>query len=226
MRKAFVKASLLSLVAAILVSALPVFDDSMSAEAQRRTRRRPVTRPRAVQTDTSVIPVGTELRVRLHNDLSSKDSRVGDRFTATVIGPESYEGSRVLGHISAIRKSGRVSGRTSMTLTFDAIEMQEGRRGAMRAELLRVLESDAESAGRVDEEGTVESGSRSNQTLKRGGIGAAAGAVLGAIVGGGKGAAIGLIIGGAAGAGSIAIEGSRELELEQGTEMLIRVTRR
>ena len=96
----------------------------------------------------------------------------------------------------------------------------------MRAELVRVYDPNSESSERVDEEGTVESSSRGKQTLKRGGIGAAAGAVLGAIVGGGKGAAIGLIVGGAAGAGSIAIEGSKELELESGTELLLRVTRR
>jgi hypothetical protein len=61
--------------------------------------------------------------------------------------------------------------------------------------------------------------------LKRGGIGAAGGAILGAIVGGGKGAAIGLILGGAGGAGSLAIEGSKELRIESGTEMMVRVTR-
>jgi hypothetical protein len=111
-----------------------------------------------------------------------------------------------------------------MTLAFDSIELAEGRRGTMRAQVVRIYDSD--SASKVDEEGRVESGSRGKQTLKRGGIGAAAGAIIGGIAGGGKGAAIGLILGGAAGAGSIAIEGGKELKLESGTEMLIRVTRR
>jgi hypothetical protein len=35
-----------------------------------------------------------------------------------------------------------------------------------------------------------------------------------------------MIVGGAAGAGSIAVEGSKELKIESGTEMLIRVNRR
>jgi outer membrane lipoprotein SlyB len=85
---------------------------------------------------------------------------------------------------------------------------------------------DGSSSTRVDEEGNVESGSRGKQTLKRSGIGAAAGAVVGGLIGGGKGVAAGLLIGGAAGAGSIAIEGSKELEIESGSEMLVRVTRR
>jgi len=232
MRHIYAKTSLLALMAALFVSGLPVFTgpssngDSMSAQAQtRRTRRRPTTR-RSAATNTSVISVGTTLRVRLDTDLSSKESRVGDRFTATVLDPEQYEGARVTGHVSSIRKSGRVEGRTSMNLTFDSIETRSGSRGTMRAELVRVYDPDSESSKRVDEEGTVESSSRGKQTLKRSGIGAAAGAVLGAIVGGGKGAAIGLIVGGAAGAGSIAIEGSKELELPSGTELLIRVTSR
>ena len=232
MKQIFVRTSLLALMAALFVGGLPVFTgpssdgDSMTAQAQtRRTRRRPTTR-RSAPTNTAIMSVGTTLRVRLDTDLSSKESRVGDRFTATVLDPQTYEGARVTGHISSIKKSGRVEGRTSMNLTFDSIETRNGSRGTMHAELVRVYDPDSESSKRVDEEGTVESSSRGKQTLKRGGIGAAAGAVLGAIVGGGKGAAIGLIVGGAAGAGSIAIEGSKELELPSGTELLIRVTSR
>jgi len=94
----------------------------------------------------------------------------------------------------------------------------------MRAEVLRVYDSN--SADNVDEEGRVQSGGRGKQTLKRIGIGAVAGAVIGGLAGGRKGAAIGILVGGAAGAGSIAVEGSKELKLESGTEMLIRVNRR
>jgi hypothetical protein len=211
------------LLAALVIGGLPVFapqnsaGDEMSATAQ--TRRR-TSRSRSY---TTVVPADTTLRIRLNDELSSKDSRVGDRFTATALDPERYEGATVFGHVGSIKKSGRVTGRTSMVLAFDSIQLRGGRRGTMRAEVIQVYE---EGSSKVDEEGTVESGSRGKQTAKRAGIGAAAGAVLGAIVGGGKGAAIGLVIGGAAGAGSIAIEGSKELELEEGTEMLIRVTRR
>lgn len=219
MKNMRMKAGVLSILAALMVSLLPLID----AEAQTR-RRTPVRR--AAGTNTAIIPAGTELRVRLDNRLSSKDSRPGDRFTATVVGPSNYEGSRVFGHVGTIRKSGRVEGRTSMSLIFDSIQTGEGRRGVMRGQVLRVYAPDDDSEKKVDEEGSVESSSRGKQTLKRGGIGAAAGAVLGGILGGGKGAAVGLIIGGAAGAGSIAIEGSKELELDSGTEILVRVTRR
>jgi hypothetical protein len=180
------------------------------------TRRKPAT--------TRIVPSGTQLRIRLSDTLSSKEARAGDRFTATVVNPSKYEEARVSGHIRSIKKSGRVQGRTTMTLSFDSIRLSDGRSAPFRAEVLRIY--DADSGQKVDEEGRVESGSRGKQTLKRSGIGAAAGAVIGGIAGGGKGAAIGTIVGGAAGAGSIAVNGSKELKIERGTEMLIRVNAR
>ncbi|HSB07955.1 MAG TPA: hypothetical protein VLM38_00475 [Blastocatellia bacterium] len=205
--------TMLALIAALAASTLPT---PAAAAQTRRTRRRPST--------TAIVPSGTQLRVRLNDTLSSKDSRVGDRFTATVVNPSRYDEGTVSGHIRSIRKSGRVEGRTTMSLAFDTIRLRDGRTGALRAEVLRVYDSD--SAKNVDEEGRVQSGGRGKQTLKRSGIGAVAGAVIGGIAGGGKGAAIGMIVGGAAGAGSIAVQGSKELKLERGVEMLIRVNRR
>ena len=223
MKQSFAKTTLLALIAVFFISDLPMLAQSDSLTAQAQTRR-PTMRRRAPRTVTAIVPAGTNLRVRLNNDLSSKDSRVGDRFTATVVNPSRYEDAKVTGHVSSIRKSGKVQGRTTMTLAFDSIELREGRRGTLRGQVTRIYDSGSES--KVDEEGRVQSGSRGKQTLKRSGIGAAAGAIIGGIAGGGKGAAIGLILGGAGGAGSIAIQGSKELKLESGTEMLVRVTRR
>ncbi len=213
MRRSLISAKMLTLVAALALSALP----NLTADAQtRRTRRRTPT--------TTLVPAGTELRIRLNDTLSSKEARAGDKFTATVVNPSRYEEAKVTGHIRSIRRSGRVEGRTTMSLSFDSIRLSAGRTGILRAEVLRVYDSD--SANGVDEEGRVQSGGRGKQTLKRSGIGAVAGAVIGGIAGGGKGAAIGMIVGGAAGAGSIAVQGSKELRIERGTEILIRVNRR
>lgn len=184
---------------------------------RRRTRRKVVRKTTVVS-----VPVGTDLKVRLNDTLSSKESRVGDKFTATVLSPSRYEEGTLYGHISSIQKSGKIKGRTSMNLDFDSIKLLDGRTGRVNGYVSRVYGDDA---GRADNEGGVESGSRTNQAIKRGGIGAVAGAIIGGIAGGGKGAAIGLIIGGAGGAGSLAIQGSKELKLEAGTEMLVHVTR-
>jgi hypothetical protein len=162
------------------------------------------------------------LKVRLEDTLSSKQSRSGDRFTATVLDPTRFNEARITGHIASIQKSGKVKGRTTMNLAFDSIVLPDSRKGVLHGYVTRVYGS---GSAQADEEGGVQSGSRGKQTLKRSGIGAAAGAIIGGIAGGGKGAAIGLILGGAGGAGSVAIKGSKELKLESGTEMLVHVTR-
>ena len=181
--------------------------------------KRRTTTPRRV---VPLVPAGTDLKVRINDSLSSKDSRIGDRFTATVIDPSRFDEARLNGHVSSIQKSGKIKGRTSMNLAFDSIEMRDGRKGVLHGYVTRVY---GEGSGRADEEGGVESGSRTKQTVKRAGIGATVGAIVGGIAGGGKGAGIGLIIGGAGGAGSLAVKGSKELKIESGTEMLVHVTR-
>jgi len=205
----------------IILSLLILAGLPMAANAQRKTKPRlrkaapPVVAP-------VLVPVGTNLKVRLNDTLSSKESRAGDKFTAIVLDPVRFNEATVQGHIRSIVKSGRIKGRTSINLAFDSITLSDQRQGVLHGYVTKVYSSDT---GKADEEGGIESKSRGNQTLKRAGIGATAGAIIGAIAGGGKGAAIGLILGGAGGAGSVAIKGGKELKLESGTEMLLRVTR-
>ena len=205
------KLSLVIMIIATLLSSSLLVAAQTKPKAKRSTKK-PATR---------LVPVGTNLKIRLENTLSSKNARVGDTFTATALDPVRFNEATVRGHISSIQKSGKVKGKTSMNLAFDSIELRDGRKGKLHGYVTRVYGS---GSGKADEEGGIESGSRGNQTLKRTGIGAAAGAIIGGIAGGGKGAGIGLLIGGAGGAGSVAIKGSKELKLESGTEMLVHVT--
>jgi hypothetical protein len=197
-----------------IVLAMPL---AVSAQTKKPTMRRATTAKRVVP----LVPVGTDLKVRINDTLSSKEGRAGDKFTATVIDPSRFDEARVYGHVKSIVKSGRIKGRTTMNLAFDSITLSDGRSGTLHGYVTRVYGD----KGRTDEEGGVQSESRGRQTIKRSGIGAGAGAILGAIVGGGKGAAIGMIVGGAAGAGSVAMNGGKELKIENGTEMLVHVTR-
>jgi hypothetical protein len=206
----------LLIVLSILI-ALPVIG---GAQTRRKPRlRRAAPRPAVVV--APVVPIGTNLKIRLNDTLSSKESRAGDRFTATVIDPVRFNEATVHGHIRSILKSGKVTGRTTMNLAFDSIDFTDGKSGVLHGYVTKVY-GGKETA---DNEGGVQSEGRGKQTLKRSGIGATAGAIIGGIAGGGKGAAIGLILGGAGGAGSLAINGSKELKLESGTEMLVHVTR-
>jgi hypothetical protein len=201
-------------VAVTALLALPV---TAAAQTRKPRLRRPA--PRVVA--PVLVPVGTNLKVRLNETLSSKESRAGDKFTAAVLDPVRFNEATVHGHIRSIVKSGKVTGRTTMNLAFDSIDLTDDRHGTLHGYVTKVYGGN----GTTDEEGGVQSKSRGNQTLKRSGIGATAGAIIGGIAGGGKGAAIGLILGGAGGAGSLAIKGSKELKLESGTEMLVHVTR-
>ena len=201
-----------------LLTIIALVSGAVLTSAQTTKKRTTTTTRRA----GPLIPVGTDLKVRINDTLSSKESRVGDRFTATVVDPSRFDEARLNGHISSIQKSGKIKGRTSMNLAFDSVELRDGRRGTLHGYVTRVYGNDA---GKADNEGGIQSGSRTNQTIKRSGIGAGVGAIIGGIAGGGKGAAIGLIVGGAGGAGSLAVKGSKELKIESGTEMLVHVTR-
>ena len=205
-------------VRTILVLTLVLGLTSIGIAQTKPTAKRRTTTRRVVP----LVPVGTDLKVRINDTLTSKESRVGDRFTATVVDPSRFDEARVYGHVSSIQKSGKIKGRTSMNLAFDSIELRDGRRGVLHGYVTRVYDDDS---GKADNEGGIESGSRTKQTVKRTGIGATVGAIVGGIAGGGKGAAIGLIVGGAGGAGSLAVKGSKELKIESGTEMLVHVTR-
>jgi hypothetical protein len=205
-------------IALTVLSALTILPVVANAQTKPGLKK-PAPRTRVAP----LVPVGTNLKVRLNETLSSKESRAGDKFTATAIDPVRFNEATVHGHIRSIVKSGKVQGRTTMNLTFDSIDLpgDPPKQGVLHGYVTRVYGASA----KTDEEGGVQSEGRGNQTLKRSGIGAAAGAIIGGIAGGGKGAGIGLILGGAGGAGSLAIKGSKELKLESGTEVLVRVTR-
>jgi len=169
------------------------------------------------------IPRGTEIKIRLEDEIDSKKSRDGDRFRATVLSPRNYADATIEGHIAKIDESGKLSGKTELALSFDRIHLRNGQSGRMAAQVVKVYGED--SVKEVDEEGNVKSGSKGKTTAVRTGGGAALGAIVGGIAGGGKGAAIGAAIGAGAGAASTAIQGSNKVKLESGTEILIRTTR-
>ncbi|MBI1761394.1 MAG: hypothetical protein HYR56_08165 [Acidobacteria bacterium] len=211
--------TLLALLLGMLTTLAP------AASAQRRTTKaRPkVTKAAPAKVSAPVIPVGTEMKIRLNSEIDTKNSRDGDKFNAVVLTPSKYADATVAGHIAKIDQSGKMKGRTSLVLAFDTISFSNGTSRTIAAQIVKVYGED--SAKKVDEEGNVQSGSKTSTTVKRTGGGAAAGAVIGAIAGGGKGAAIGAAIGAGVGAGSTYIQGSNKVKLEPGTEILIKTTK-
>ena len=174
-------------------------------------------------TGSFVIPNGTEIVAVLNNDLSTQNVHEGDRFTMTVRSPGQYDGATIEGSVINVSRSGRISGRSEMTLDFDTIRLRDG----SSYRFAGILESVRTASGdvvRVDNEGAVRDSDQTKTTVQRTAIGTAVGAIIGAIAGGGKGAAIGAIIGAGAGAGSVYVQGRNDLDLNAGTEVTVRAT--
>lgn len=174
-------------------------------------------------TGSFVIPDGTQLVAVLNNDLTTQNVREGDRFTMTVRSPSQYDGATIEGSVLNVERSGRVTGRSQMTLDFDTIRLRDGRSYRF-AGILENVRTPNGDVVRVDNEGAVRDSDQTKQTVTRTAIGTAVGAIIGAIAGGGKGAAIGAVIGAGAGAGSVYIQGRDDLQLNAGTEVTIRTT--
>jgi hypothetical protein len=170
-----------------------------------------------------IVPDGTQVVAVLNSDLTTRDTRENDRFTMTVRSPSQYDGATINGFITGINRSGRVTGRSEMTLNFESITLRDGQtyRFSGITETVRTANGDTI---RVDNEGAVRDNNRTTTTAQRAGIGTAVGAIIGAIAGGGKGAAIGAVVGAGAGAGSVYVQGKDDLDLLSGTEVTVRAS--
>lgn len=149
------------------------------------------------------IPPGTNVRVRIIDNLSSDLAKIGDAFHGTLDeaitadGREVYpKGADVDGRVVDVHTSGRLSEPGELDLILSTVSS-----GARMSSLhVQPLVVKGESHGK-------------SNTTKIGG-GAALGAIIGGIVGGGKGAAVGAGAGAAAGTGAAAATGKREAQVE------------
>ncbi len=129
------------------------------------------------------VPSDSVVPVQLDTALSSKDSRVGQRFTATVVShrlgdSEFPAGTKIEGLITEAQPS---AGRNPGVLNFEfqnAI-LPDGTRVPLRGDLISLDKKDiSQNGGRL-----VAQPGRKNDTLKVVGIGAGAGFILGRVLG-------------------------------------------
>ncbi len=175
------------------------------------------------RTGDFIVPDGTLITGILENDINTKISQNNDRFRMTVQSPNEYRGAIVEGYITGINRSGKITGSSKITFNFEKITLRNGQ----TYEFAGYLQSVADANGKVvkiDTEGTAKGDSQTKETVKRGGIGAGLGAIIGAIAGGGKGAVLGAIIGGGAGAGSVVLQGKDDLDLKKGSMITVTAT--
>jgi hypothetical protein len=171
-----------------------------------------------------LVPDGATILAALNTNLSTRTARDGDRFTMTVRSPSQYVGAIIEGYVSGANRSGRITGRSEMTLNYETIRLRNNQTYRFAGITENVRMNSGENVRINNENAVRESNSQTNQTIGRTAIGAGIGAILGAILGGGQGAAIGAAVGAGTGAGSVYIQGRDDLELTNGAEFTIRAS--
>jgi len=186
---------------------------------------------RAGRTSDSTGVVGSDviLLVELQNRLTTDVSQRGDRFEATVIGPQEYAGATVAGKLLDVRRPPKAKGTALLQLDFDQIRLQ----GAsdwqeFNAQVIEVIPTAGveTGAGEVDPEGGIHGKSTAKGDVAKVGAAAGIGAIIGGIAGGGKGAGIGAVIGGSAGTAGVMNQRGKEIRLEKGQQLRIRASNR
>lgn len=170
------------------------------------------------------IPRDTILALELITPVSTDASQRGDRIQARVVEPAQYAGYIVDGHISQVKRPGKVKGVAHLQLSFDQIRSPDNRTAELHAELIEVSPMGGENYPQVDSEGGVKGPDSTKDDAAKVGAASGVGAIIGAIAGGGKGAAIGAIIGGGAGTAGVMNQRGKDIRLERGQQLKIRTS--
>lgn len=170
------------------------------------------------------IPRDTVLVLELLNPLSTDVTQAGDRFQARVLEPRNFSSAVVDGHVSQVKRPGKVKGVAQLQLTFDQIRFSDNRATSLRAQLIEVVPMGRQDETDVDREGGVRGRDSSKDDVAKVGAATGIGAIIGAIAGGGKGAAIGAVIGGGVGSAGVMSQRGKDIRLEQGQQLKIRTS--
>jgi hypothetical protein len=170
--------------------------------------------------DARSLPGGTSLDVRLDQELGTKTSKVGDSFSATVVNAVVAQngatvvpaGSQVHGKVTGVDGSDRIGDAAVIKIDFERLTIN-GRDVPFAA---KVTATNLQTRG----------GDTRNETLRKAGVGAAAGAVLGAVLSGGDldKILLGGVLGAAAGTAISLGMGDKEGVLPTGTVMTLQTT--
>lgn len=158
------------------------------------------------------LPAGTEIRVRLDQDLGSKISNPGDTFQATVADDVQVNGQTVIekgarsdGEVVDAKALGRFKGGAALVIKLDRVTTRYGAYPVQTASISRAEQGKGKRTG-----------------IMAGG-GAGLGALIGGLAGGGKGALIGGLAGAGAGTASSAFTGNKEIVLPAETMLTFRL---
>ena len=183
----------------------PIYNQQPAADAGNApplANRPPEDGDRPQRPGGKEVPVGIEIQATLQDELSTRTSRYGDKFTAIVSQPVNAAdgslaipaGTKIEGEVVESEEGRTIPalrGRGKLNLRFRNLVLPDGTAIPLNASLISVHNMKA------NEEGQVQSGTSGKTAAKGVGIGAGIGTVAGLILGGPfKGLAIGAIAGG------------------------------
>jgi hypothetical protein len=149
------------------------------------------------------VPSGTQLSIRLNDEVDSEKAQVGDVFHGSISAPVTVGEETVIpttadveGRVVEVKSAGRFAGQSVLTLELTKLTMN------------------GKSYTLHTSQWTKSGNGRGKSTAAKVGGGAAVGAVLGGIFGGGKGAAIGAAAGAGAGTGVSAATKGQQIILK------------
>ncbi len=159
------------------------------------------------------LPTGTTLRLELQSAVASDSSNVEDAVRASLRQAVSVDGKAVLptgtqlvGTVTDVERAGRVKGRARVAYRFNSLNYN-GEKYDIHTNTLSHLAP-----------------ATKGKDATKIGIGAGAGAAIGALLGGGGGAAKGAAIGGAAGTGAVLATRGEEVRLGPGADVTAKLT--
>lgn len=166
--------------------------------------------------NASMVPAGTEVHVRVDQDINAKKGNVqpGAMFPGTISRDVVDSNGNVIIPRGAPAQLAVVStGNNSNDMTLDLRSVDINGRHYR-------LDTESTSAAASSKNGGLGANKRTGEYV---GGGALAGTLIGALAGGGKGAAIGAILGAGAGAGTQILTKGKELNVPAETELNFRL---
>jgi hypothetical protein len=164
--------------------------ESSSGSSNDSASNAPSTPPPPPVPQKITVPAGTQLSIRLNDEVDSEKAQVGDVFHGSISSPVSVDDQTAIpttadveGRVVDVKSAGRFAGQSVLTLELTKLTMN------------------GKSYSLQTSQWTKSGNGRGKSTAAKVGGGAAVGAVLGGIFGGGKGAAIGAAAGAGAGTG-------------------------
>jgi type IV secretion system protein VirB10 len=166
------------------------------------------------------LPGNTVLKVELLNALSTESNVRDDGFRMRVIEPAIYEGAVIEGHLTRVKRPGRIKGRAELQLAFDRMRLPNQTVANLEAQIIELTDPTSTNVRNVDQEGGLAGKSTQKEDTIKVGAAAGAGATIG-LLGGPVGAGVGAIVGAAAGTGYILYTRGKEIRLLRGQQFKI-----